>query len=108
MYFGFQVDVALWGHVHNAMASCPVVNASCVTEASFDKGYKYLAPIHAVIGNGGQSLSGIARDQPNWVNWQYNGWGYSDITVKGAASLTMNFYADETNTIIHTFTIDRS
>jgi hypothetical protein len=43
------VDLCLWGHVHNAEVTCPIAHGRCVPPGA--------GPIHAVIGNAGQSIS---------------------------------------------------
>lgn len=45
-----KVDLVAVGHVHNAFASCPVYNGTCVTPAAPGE---YDAPIHVCIGNAG-------------------------------------------------------
>ena len=61
------MDLALWGHVHNAIVTCPVINGTCVTTKQADG---YDGPVHAVIGHGGMSLDAVANPAPKWVNYQ--------------------------------------
>lgn len=41
-----QVDLCLWGHVHNAEVTCPLYRGECVSTTPDET---YDAPIHAVI-----------------------------------------------------------
>ena len=43
----YKVDLALWGHHHSYQRTCPVYQEKCTDGA----------PIHIVIGMGGQGLS---------------------------------------------------
>ena len=68
----YQVDLVLWGHVHNAYASCPLYNQTCVKAPAPGA---YDAPVHASIGNAGQGLSDINnKTQPEWcvVGWFFS------------------------------------
>ena len=119
--FLHQVDLVLWGHVHNALVTCPgmdrcpflhhhcqpacvsegvplkplgppssppppspVYNGTCVKPSSPGA---YDAPIHAVIGNGGQSLSGLPKTREPWDIYHVNEFGYSTITAYNATTL---------------------
>ena len=85
-----QVDLSLYGHVHNAFVSCPMYNKTCRAAAPGE----YDAPIHACIGNAGQGLSGInTKHRPDWVTWQMNEWGYSSLHLWNATDLTLSVYA---------------
>jgi hypothetical protein len=64
----YQVDLACWGHVHNAYASAPVYNQTRVAPSAPGA---YDAPIHVSIGNAGQGLTAInASHPPPWAVWQ--------------------------------------
>ena len=80
-----KVDLALWGHIHFAQRSCPMVNASCVT-ATDAAGYD--APIHAVIGNAGQSLTKFTTPRAAWSVYEASEWGFSLMTVHNATHLS--------------------
>lgn len=54
---------------------------------------EYGAPIHAVVGNGGQSLTYWKDSAPSWSKFRFSEFGYSTIKVD-ASDLVMNFYAD--------------
>lgn len=133
-----KVDLFAWGHVHNAFASCPVYNGTCVTPSSPGE---YDAPIHVCIGNAGMDVTSInTQTKPSWVQWQSSTWGYSTLNVSdargpeqteyhtndprvdlsarrrstfvslqvNATHLKMSFFLDSDNSLQHTFTIVRN
>ncbi|KAH9313298.1 hypothetical protein KI387_028333, partial [Taxus chinensis] len=58
-----QVDLALWGHVHNYERTCAVNNSKCLNypmrdHRGFDnyKSSEYYAPVHVIIGMSGFEL----------------------------------------------------
>lgn len=102
-----QVDLALWGHVHNALVTCPVFNGTCVppkADGSFD------APVHAVVGNGGQVLSGVPppKERAAWVKYQANEWGWAQIFVHNASHMHMMLLDDVANDVHYDFWIVRN
>jgi hypothetical protein len=106
LLYQYKVDLCLWGHVHNAYASCPMVNSTCVQAPAPGA---YDAPIHASIGNAGQGLSGInEKTHPKWVVWQMNQWGYSGLHVWNATHLTLDLLDDATGTVQHEIVISRT
>lgn len=68
----------------------------------------YDAPIHAVIGNGGQTLSGLPTTRVEWDEFHANEYGYSFMTAYNATHLNMQFYGDEENELLYEFTIYRT
>jgi hypothetical protein len=88
-----KVDLALWGHIHFAQRSCPMVGAQCVN-ATDAAGYD--APIHAVIGNAGQSLTDFPppEQRAKWSVYEGHEWGFSHLTAHNATHLTLDFYGD--------------
>jgi hypothetical protein len=103
-----EVDLCLWGHVHNALATCPVYQGKCVTEPVMSRsrpGYKYLAPVHAVVGNGGMDLSGLPLRSPVWSKWMSNTWGWNVLTAEGSRNLRVTFY-DEKNLTLHQIALE--
>merc|ERR1711948_248815 len=95
--------MCIWGHIHNALATCPVYEGACVTQpinSTTRDGYKYYAPVHAVVGNGGMQLSGVPESPAAWVAWQTNTWGWSRLTANGTQNLQLTFY-DERNVTMH-------
>jgi hypothetical protein len=101
----YKVDLALWGHVHNAMVTCPVYNASCVKPTHPGA---YDAPVHVVVGNGGQVLSGVPTHHAPWTRYQANEWGWEQIFVHNATHLTMHFSNDVENALHYSFDIVRN
>ena len=75
------MDIAFWGHIHFAQRSCPMVNAKCVTTKD---AAGYDAPIHAVIGNAGQSLTKFTTPRAAWSVYEASEWGFSLMTVDNA------------------------
>eukprot|EP00929_Paragymnodinium_shiwhaense_P083225 TRINITY_DN44269_c0_g1_i1.p1 TRINITY_DN44269_c0_g1~~TRINITY_DN44269_c0_g1_i1.p1 ORF type:complete len:670 (-),score=5.90 TRINITY_DN44269_c0_g1_i1:47-2056(-) len=110
VFVKYEVDLCMWGHVHNAEVTCPVINGSCVGERAGE----YSAPIHAVIGNGGQSLTRFCTNStgtcccssvgptckeacdavPSWSEWRMDSFGFASLEVQGSTRLTMNFHQD--------------
>jgi hypothetical protein len=104
-----KVDIALWGHIHFAQASCPMYRAIC---ANTSDAAGYDAPIHAVIGNAGQSLTALPATKAPWSIWNDAHYGFSHITVSNATHLRMDYYRDapldETASVYHSFEINRA
>lgn len=97
LLFDKKVDLCLWGHVHNAQVTCPVFQGKCTQGA----------PIHAVIGNAGQSLTKFPEPKAPWSVYQGMEFGYSAIEVQGASLLTMRFFANIGNELHYTFNITK-
>jgi len=111
VFVHYEVDLCLWGHVHNAEVTCPLINGTCVTPSQTGA---YTAPVHAVIGNAGQSLSPFCLPHkpqcccsseegscpeacdalPKWSKWRLDRFGFSTMLVQGTKELTLNFYVD--------------
>ena len=87
----YKVDVAFWGHIHFAQRSCPMVNATCISKTD---AAGYDAPIHAVIGNAGQSLTNFPTPKAPWSVYEGHEWGFSHVAVHNATHLTLGFYGD--------------
>ena len=106
---GAKVDVAFWGHIHFAQRSCPMVNATCVHEVD---AAGYDAPIHAVIGNAGQTLTNFPASRAPWSVYQGYEWGFSHVTVHNATHLTLDFFGDAPLNVNaplhHSVTIERA
>ena len=100
----YQIDLALWGHVHLAQATHPVYNGSRVYPKNAGD---YDAPIHGVIGNGGQGLSGCSGYTADWNSWCASIWGWNHIEISNNTHLSMTYY-DENEKILHQFTIYRN
>jgi hypothetical protein len=63
---GWQVDLAVWGHVHNYERTCAVYESKCLAFPSNVNGVDtynntdYKAPVHAVIGMAGFTLDSFS------------------------------------------------
>lgn len=91
LLFKHRVDVALWGHVHNAQLTCPMVNSSC-REAPCPGCYAGI--VHAIIGNGGQGLSKFPEPRAAWSLYQGEEWGYNEMEIANATHLKLRFFGD--------------
>jgi hypothetical protein len=103
LFYGAQVDLALWGHVHNTLVTCPVYNGTCGTAAPGG----FAGTVHAVIGNGGQELAGLPWMAPPWQVHGGNNFGWSCIEAD-ATSLTMTLMRDKDNSQEFQFTLRRT
>ena len=95
------VDLCIWGHVHNVMSTCPVNNGTCQAAGT--------APVHVVIGNGGQSLSQYPPPSvtpPEWVDYKNAIWGWNEIRFT-PSSLNVNMYSDKDDTLLHTVSLKK-
>lgn len=104
LLFRHQVDVALWGHVHNAQLTCPMVNSSC-REASCPGCYAGI--VHAVVGNGGQGLTPFPHTRAAWSLYQAEEWGYNEMDIANSTHLTLRFFGDTTGALHKETTIVR-
>lgn len=102
----YKVDLMLWGHVHNAFASCAMYNNTCITAPAPGA---YDAPVHASIGNAGQGISPInPTNFPSWVRWQMAEWGYSALHIPNATTLMLDLFDDTTGSLQHQIVIQRT
>jgi acid phosphatase type 7 len=57
----FQVDLALWAHVHAYERTCPIFNLTCTEGAT----------THAVIGMGGMDkATEVMNPPPSWIAYR--------------------------------------
>ena len=68
-----QVDLVMWGHVHNYERTCAVYQSNCLGSPTKNKAgidtynsAKYTAPVHSVIGMAGFSLDAISTHVRLW------------------------------------------
>mmetsp|Transcript_29082 Transcript_29082/g.94958 ORF Transcript_29082/g.94958 Transcript_29082/m.94958 type:complete len:638 (-) Transcript_29082:64-1977(-) len=92
LYAG-RVDLALWGHEHNVMASCPLLNSTCMPKSCTLEGC-YDAPVHAVIGNAGQDLTHLTPTNPPFVKYAEAMFGYQTLYAD-AENLVLSMYGDQ-------------
>eukprot|EP00271_Cylindrocystis_brebissonii_P018696 TRINITY_DN5419_c0_g1_i1.p1 TRINITY_DN5419_c0_g1~~TRINITY_DN5419_c0_g1_i1.p1 ORF type:complete len:386 (-),score=48.17 TRINITY_DN5419_c0_g1_i1:220-1338(-) len=93
MTYWKQVDLAIWGHVHNYERTCQVLASSCVKKSTavtqtdgsvintFRNGNAYYAPVHVVAGNAGFSLDSTNNAPYSWSEAQESAYGYLKVVV---------------------------
>jgi len=87
------VDVVLYGHIHAAEVTWPVVNAH-PTQTNFADPK---APVHFLIGMAGAGYLGPWQAmQPVWSAWRNQVYGWTRWHVEGSKRLDFFFY-DYTN-----------
>ncbi|KAG8095733.1 hypothetical protein GUJ93_ZPchr0013g36743 [Zizania palustris] len=86
----YNVTLALWGHVHRYERFCPIKNFQCLNLSS---SFVYpSAPVHAVIGMGGQDWQPIWQPrhdhpnvpiypQPEWSMYRGGEFGYTKLVA---------------------------
>lgn len=86
-----KVDMALWGHVHKYERTCPVNQFACEEGSSGPAGSRvHAAPVHMVIGVGGQDwqtkwAASLEHPdlpyypQPNWSMFRSTQFGYARL-----------------------------
>jgi hypothetical protein len=95
LLYDYDVDLALWGHVHLYERTCPIYQYNCVGNYS-DPG----APIHAVIGMAGMYLSyTTVMPQPSWSTVRTVQFGYTILEALNATSFHFRFYEDNGNLV---------
>ncbi|KAK9800257.1 hypothetical protein WJX73_008466 [Symbiochloris irregularis] len=83
LFFTYQVDLTLSGHVHLYERTCPVFRKTCVPDAADGSAG---APVHAVIGNGGQWLSYLVQPEPPaYTDVVAIEHGYMQLTANGTS-----------------------
>lgn len=104
LLYSAQVDMVLTGHVHYAMATCPVFNGTCMSPSG-PTGYD--GPVHVVIGHAGQTLT-PAEPTGGWINFLQSAHGYSVLNIEDKNHMWMGFYDDDTNSLQYKVTITRT
>lgn len=107
-----QVDLVLWGHVHNYERTCAVYQGQCLllpTKGSdgadvYDQSSSYKAPVHAVIGMGGFSLDTFDPNPGNWSLSRISNYGYAKVDAT-AQALHFQFVATNGSTLQDSFRI---
>jgi len=93
----YGVDLGLWGHVHNYERTCPVFNEECISDNN-----KAKAPVHVVVGNGGQELITTWNwPQPSWSVFRVVEFGYSRIHVANSTALLFEYVSDREDGGVH-------
>jgi len=109
LLFRYHVDLAVWGHMHYAQASCPLYHGRCVTHTD---AAGYDAPIHLVVGNAGQPLDPLPVSLAPWSRWAESSWGFAHLRIANATHLDVDFWRDapldRDATLAHTLRLTRS
>jgi hypothetical protein len=89
LWVRFGVDAVLYGHIHAAEVTWPVVNAT-PTQLNFDRP---AAPVHFLIGMAGAGYLGPWQPaQPAWSAWRDQVYGWTRFHVEGRRALTFEFF----------------
>lgn len=86
----FEVDFMLYGHVHNAQRTCPIYRSQCTTNTT-QGGFP--GTVHAVIGNGGQSLVEFGPNPANWSLFQAAVFGFNELEMNMTTAV-LRFFSD--------------
>jgi hypothetical protein len=104
MMYNAQVDLVVTGHVHYALATCPVYQGNCMTPSG-STGYD--GPVHVVVGHAGQTLT-PAEPTGGWINFLQSAHGYSVMDIADKNHMSVSFFDDYTNTLQYNVTITRT
>lgn len=87
-----QVDLVLWGHVHNYERTCAIYQGQCLLfptkgrdGVDIYQSISYKAPVHAVIGMGGFSLDSFDPIPGNWSMSRISNYGYAKVDATAKA-----------------------
>jgi len=86
----FEVDFILYGHVHNVQRTCPIYRSQCTT-ATTPGGFA--GTVHAVIGNGGQSLLPFPEHRAPWSLFQAATFGFNELEMNDTSAV-LRFFSD--------------
>ena len=75
--------------------TCPLLlNTKCAARSDEDAD-GWAAPVHAVIGNAGQSLTPLPHVKPHYDIYEAEEWGFSTLEAAAAGDeLTLFFWGD--------------
>ncbi|GAB2223012.1 hypothetical protein Droror1_Dr00017146 [Drosera rotundifolia] len=106
-----QVDLVLFGHVHNYERTCAIYNGKCkampVKDADGVDTYdnrKYSAPVQAVIGMAGFTLDEFVSDPSSWSLSRIVAFGYTKCEVT-KTKLNFQFIESKTKQVKDQFNI---
>jgi hypothetical protein len=91
----YRVQLALWGHVHAYERSCPMYRSQCLTQGG---------TTHALIGNGGRSLSTFVGLPKPWSITRSMEYGWSRFELN-ATTLEFFFYRNLDQQLVDHFFI---
>ncbi|XP_057849603.2 probable inactive purple acid phosphatase 27 isoform X2 [Cryptomeria japonica] len=107
----YQVDLVLWGHVHNYERTCAVFQNTCKSLPEEDVNgvdtyhtRNYSAPVHVVIGMAGFSLDEFESNPSNWSLVRFSEFGYSRVNAT-MDELLFEFVNSGTRQVRDTFKI---
>lgn len=108
----FQVDLVLWGHVHNYERTCSVFKQACRLMPTkdlngvdtYNNTHQYSAPVHVVIGTGGFSLDKFKKKSQAWSLVRRSEYGYADIHAK-SQELLFKFVSSKARAVEDSFKI---
>jgi len=89
LLYKYDVDLAIWGHVHAYERTYPVYKNNVIGTYSNPK-----ATVHILAGMAGASCCGYywTDPQPSWSAYRYSGdWGYTRFTVFNDTTLHFEF-----------------
>jgi hypothetical protein len=102
-----QVDLCLFGHLHNYERSYPVFNGTVMGTTYTDP----QAPVHMVIGMAGDNeglTSAFASPSPSWSARHDVRLGYARMTFESRSSMTFEYVLAEDGSVADSFTLTRS
>lgn len=89
LWLKYRVDAVMYGHIHAAEVTWPVVNAT-PTQTNF---IRPQAPVHFLIGMAGAAYLGPWQpEQPEWSAWRDQIYGWTRFHVEGSKSMTFEFF----------------
>lgn len=93
----YQVDLALWAHVHAYERTCPIFDGQCTEGAT----------THAVIGMAGMDkATQVMEPAPEWIRYREIDYGYTRITTT-PQTLTLQFVNNREHKVKDEFTLTR-
>lgn len=109
----YKVDLALWGHVHKYERTCAIENFVCTNSTSGG-----VAPVHVVIGMGGQDWQSHwmsspehpndpVYPQPEWSLFRSGELGYTRLYAT-KDSLTLSYVGNHDGQVHDSVTINSS
>ncbi|KAG1365469.1 putative inactive purple acid phosphatase 24 [Cocos nucifera] len=94
-----QVDLVLFGHVHNYERTCAVYDDECKGMPTKDKdgvdtydNNNYKAPVHAIIGMAGFTLDNFPNEVENWSLTRISEFGYARFVNASTKEIRDSFH----------------
>ncbi|KAK8119699.1 Acid phosphatase [Apiospora kogelbergensis] len=106
LFYRFGVDLAVFGHVHNAQRFWPVVNGTADPRGLDDP----KAPMYIVAGGAG-NIEGLARigAKPSYTAWAYaDDFSYATVSFLDANRLQVDFVRSATGEMLDTSVLYKS